>query len=286
MKRLVILGLLMTLVLGMQAATKRALVIGIGPYPASSGWARINGDKDIPVVEKLLQANGFQQKNIYTLCNEQATFSAICNQMEKIISIAQPGDFLYIQFSGHGQQITDRNGDEPDGYDEAWVPYDAPMQYTKGVYEGERHITDDRLNGWLHRMRKRVGESGKIIVVADACHSGDGTRGPAEEEAAQHLVIRGTSDKFIIPGASQQAQRQSFPIEWISISACKPYQCNYEYNGMGSLTYALYQERERLSTLTGKQLHQSIRQSIQRVIPQTQTPVVDMTDDDRDNRIF
>lgn len=276
----------MTLVLGMQAATKRALVIGIGPYPASSGWARINGDKDIPVVEKLLQANGFQQKNIYTLCNEQATFSAICNQMEKIISIAQPGDFLYIQFSGHGQQITDRNGDEPDGYDEAWVPYDAPMQYTKGVYEGERHITDDRLNGWLHRMRKRVGESGKIIVVADACHSGDGTRGPAEEEAAQHLVIRGTSDKFIIPGASQQAQRQSFPIEWISISACKPYQCNYEYNGMGSLTYALYQERERLSTLTGKQLHQSIRQSIQRVIPQTQTPVVDMTDDDRDNRIF
>lgn len=276
----------MTLVLGMQAATKRALVIGIGPYPASSGWARINGDKDIPVVEKLLQANGFQQKNIYTLCNEQATFSAICNQMEKIISIAQPGDFLYIQFSGHGQQITDRNGDEPDGYDEAWVPYDAPMQYTKGVYEGERHITDDRLNGWLHRMRKRVGESGKIIVVADACHSGDGTRGPAEEEAAQHLVIRGTSDKFIIPGAPQQAQRQSFPIEWISISACKPYQCNYEYNGMGSLTYALYQERERLSTLTGKQLHQSIRQSIQRVIPQTQTPVVDMTDDDRDNRIF
>ena len=40
-------------------ATKRALVIGIGNYPTESGWAKINGDKDIPLVREILLTNGF-----------------------------------------------------------------------------------------------------------------------------------------------------------------------------------------------------------------------------------
>lgn len=272
---------------GVHAGVKRALVIGIGAYPASSGWTQINGDKDIPVVEKMLTANGFKKADIVRLSNEKATFAAICMEMERMISKAEKGDFVYIQFSGHGQQITDRNGDETDGYDEAWVPYDAPLRYAKGKYEGERHITDDKLNGWLHRLRQRVGPNGKIIVVADACHSGDGTRGTQEEEQQQKVVIRGTSDNFVIPGITRPATpATNYPIEWISISACKPYQCNYEYKGMGSLTYALYQEKDQLQKLTGKQLHQRIRSSIQRIIPQTQTPVLDMQEADKDKRIF
>ena len=258
------------------AATRRALVIGIGPYPTESGWAKINGDKDIPYVEEMLLLNGFQKKGITELKNEQATYAAICQHMESLIATAQSGDFVYIHFSGHGQQITDLNGDEDEGFDEAWIPYDAQFAYQKGVYEGQNHILDDQLNGWLHRLRQQVGEKGKIVVVADACHSGDGTR--SSEEMEQQYVIRGTSDTFIIPASRRTSTGTSYPIEWVSISACKPYQCNFEYKGMGSLTYALYQERKGFSNMTCTQLHQRIRTHIQTVVPQTQTPVLDAKD--------
>lgn len=284
MKRAFLLGCLLLILLAPQAAVRRALVIGIGAYPASGGWAKINGDKDVDVVEKMLLKNGWKSKDICRLRNEQATYSAICNEMEKMISIAQPGDFIYIHFSGHGQQITDRDGDEEDGYDEAWIPYDAPMQYRKGVYEGQHHITDDRLNGWLHRIRKRVGKQGQIVVVADACHSGDGTRGQDEED--DQWIVRGTSDNFVIPGPKSVQKHTDHPIEWVSISACKPYQCNYEYHGMGSLTYALSEVAGQLKTLTGRQLQQHIRTTVKNVIPRTQTPVMDMPEQQRENVIF
>jgi hypothetical protein len=232
----------------------------------------------------MLLKNGWKSKDICRLRNEQATYSAICNEMEKMISIAQPGDFIYIHFSGHGQQITDRDGDEEDGYDEAWIPYDAPMQYRKGVYEGQHHITDDRLNGWLHRIRKRVGKQGQIVVVADACHSGDGTRGQDEDD--DQWIVRGTSDNFVIPGPKSAQKHTDHPIEWVSISACKPYQCNYEYHGMGSLTYALSEVAGQLKTLTGRQLQQHIRTTVKNVIPRTQTPVMDMPEQQRENVIF
>lgn len=267
------------------AATKRALVIGIGSYPTSGGWSPINGDKDIPIVENILLANGFQKKDIVKLQNEKATFASICSEMESLISRAKTGDFIYIHFSGHGQQISDQNGDETDGFDEAWIPYDAPQAYTAGKYEGQRHITDDHLNHWLHRLRTHIGPTGMLIVVADACHSGDGTRDTEEEEEEQ-IVIRGTSDKFIIPTATSQPAEEMYPVEWISISACKPYQCNYEYKGMGSLTYAIYQEREQLQNLTAKQLHSRIRTHISEVVPKTQTPVVDMPEQYRDEILF
>jgi len=260
------------------AVTRRALVIGIGSYPATSGWAAINGDKDIPYVEEMLLLNGFQKKDIVELKNEQATYAAICRQMETLIAQSQTGDFVYIHFSGHGQQVSDLNGDEDEGYDESWIPYDAQFAYQKGVYEGGNHILDDQLNTWLHSLREKIGANGKIVVVADACHSGDGTRS-AEEEKKSHVVIRGTSDTFVIPSSVRRTTGGNlYPVEWVSISACKPYQCNFEYKGMGSLTYALYQERQVFSGITCGELHQRIRTHIQQVVPQTQTPVLDTQD--------
>ena len=286
MKRIFSVILSLFMVFSLQAYnTHRALIIGIGDYPASGGWDKINGDKDIPIVEKMLLANGFSKKNITKLKNEQATYSAISTEIQNLISASQPGDFVYIHFSGHGQQITDTDGDEEDGYDEAWIPYDAGMQYAKGKYEGEHHIVDDQLNEWLHSIREKIGEEGKIIVVADACHSGSSTRGAEDKDK---VVVRGTAAHFTIPatGKAQQSGRQSVPIEWITISACKPYQSNYEYNGMGSLTYALSQEAGNFNTLTNAQLRQRIRSHIQQVVRQTQTPVVELPQENETNTFF
>lgn len=267
-------------------ATKRALVIGVGAYPESTGWKAINGDKDIPVVTAMLNDNGFQSQDIVTLKNEQATCARITSEMKSLVAKCNTGDFVFIHFSGHGQQITDLDGDEDDGLDEAWVPYDACLTYQKGKYEGQNHLLDDQLNVWLSEMRRKVGDNGKIVVVADACHSGGSTRAVGDEEE-QGWVARGTSDTFIIPGshtayngASQQAG------DWVLISACKSNETNYEYKGTGSLTYALSQLKGDLTNLTNKQIRIKAKGIICQIIPFNQNPQIDCPDTRKDVTFF
>lgn len=253
-------------------ATRRALIIGIGAYPNENGWNKINGDKDIPMVKQILRDNNFAEKDIVVLRNEQATYTTICKELNNLISLSQRGDYIYIHFSGHGQQVTDTNGDEEDGYDEAWIPYDSKYQYLEGEYEGENHLTDDQLNHYLHEMRERIGDKGKIIVIADACHSGGSSREPQD---SCKYIIRGASDKFIIPHASSNDKTPQYEIEWTIISACKSYQCNYEYQGSGSLTYALFQIRKDFSALSARQIRQKVSICISNIIKYTQTPVLE-----------
>ena len=283
MKKFICIILLIAASYNLSHATKRALVIGIGNYPEASGWAKINGDKDLPIVRDMLLANGFQSKDIVELKNESATADAIRKALDALVSKAAKGDVIYIHFSGHGQQITDLHGDEEDGFDEAWIPIDAQFSYAKGKYEGENHIVDDQLNQWLSQLRSKVGATGKITVVADACHSGGGSRGDEDET---EYVVRGTSDAFVIPGNTKPFSGEVGTIDWIFISACKSYQCNYEYKGTGSLTYALGQQKANLSSTPAQQIQRSIRSTIANIIPFTQTPVLEASVEGTQQSLF
>ena len=242
------------------AQNNTALVIGIGDYPAENGWRKINGDRDIEIVCAFLQANGFSKNEITTLKNDEATKENIVQQFQLLAKNAKTGDCIYIHFSGHGQQITDTDGDEDDGWDEAWIPYNAKKVYKKGVYEGENHLIDDQINELLLHIRKKIGATGKLIIVADACHSGDGTRG--EEEDEEDVIIRGTPDRFIIPGNFPKKNEIRKPIQWIIISACLAYQNNYEckVNGKnyGSLSYSLYLLRKEIGGVSLKNAYDMI----------------------------
>ena len=283
MKKFICIILLIAASYNLSHATKRALVIGIGNYPEASGWAKINGDKDLPIVRDMLLANGFQSTDIVELKNESATADAIRKALDALVSKAAKGDVIYIHFSGHGQQITDIHGDEEDGFDEAWIPIDAQFSYAKGKYEGENHIVDDQLNQWLSQLRSKVGATGKITVVADACHSGGGSRGDEDET---EYVVRGTSDAFVIPGNTKPFSGEVGTIDWIFISACKSYQCNYEYKGTGSLTYALGQQKANLSSTPAQQIQRSIRSTIASIIPFTQTPVLEASVEGTQQSLF
>jgi hypothetical protein len=200
---------------------KKALLIGIGNYPTESGWNRIHGDNDVSIIQPVLQSYGFEHENIKTLINADATFSGISRAFENLIENCNKNDIVYIQFSGHGQQITDLNNDEEDGFDESWVAYDALLSYVSGVYHGQCHFTDDNLNRYAQRLRNKVGRHGKIIVVSDACHSGGGARGDEDD------IARGSRDKFIIPISQskpvKEDQVEDMPL--LFIAACKSACC-------------------------------------------------------------
>lgn len=234
--KIVFLVLLLFLSVSMVAQTKRALVIGIGQQKDKS-WAKINGDKDVQYVQQMLRNAGYA--DVRTLVNEQATKAGIVTAFKKLTDKCKTGDIVYMQFSGHGQLVTDVNGDEQDGWDEAWIPYDAYLEYGRKD-RGEKHLIDDEINVLLTGIRNKIGDSGKLLVVVDACHSGDSSRGDEDE------VIRGVKDEFVIP-IKEKGKTVKAPERWITLSACKDFQLNQEMKTpkVGKLTYALYMTAQK-----------------------------------------
>lgn len=233
--RYTILMLIMLFPVSLMGQARYALLIGIGNYPEESGWNTIHGNNDISIINDALLRQGFQEQNIIQLKDSIATKQNIIAAFIILQDKCQNGDIAYIHFSGHGQQVTDLNGDEGDGYDESWIPYDACKTYEPGKYEGQNHLVDDELNSYLTRLRARVGSKGKIVVVADACHSGSGSRGQSDEE----VFIRGSKERFIIPNVNQTNKVKSEPTEWLFIAACKPYQSNYEHRTKDGTYYGV-----------------------------------------------
>lgn len=252
-----------------EARQKHALVIGLGKQLDSS-WSTIHGDRDVKIVTAMLKSEGYT--DITTLTNEQATKSAIVGALQAMTARAKTGDAIYIHFSGHGQRMTDIDGDErDDAYDETWIPYDAYRRYCSADH-GEKHLSDDEVSELLTALRGRVGQQGTIVVVVDACHSGDSTRGSDDT-----LCVRGVYDNFVIPNVTRGTAKPNEEL-WLTLSACKSYQRNYEHpNGYGKLTYALYSLRGDMGTMTNDEVEQTVNRYMQRadVSPVgVQTPVL------------
>ena len=146
-------------------SVRRALLIGIGKYQV---LPRLPGSKnDIDLVHQVLVSRyGFSEHNIRTVQDEAASREGMLAAFNQIVREAGPDDVVYIHYSGHGSQVQDLNGDEPDDQlDETIVPAD-------GRTEGVPDITDDELEEILSRLK-----TPKAVVVLDSCHSGTATRG-------------------------------------------------------------------------------------------------------------
>ncbi len=122
--------------------------------------------------------------------------------------------FAWVHFSGHGTQVRDASGDEPDGKDECIVPSD---------YKTAGFITDDQLRGILATFAPTC----RVVVVLDSCHSGtavdlkylwgtSAARTPQVQNklaiAAPVLLLSGCGDSQtsadaygLVPGEPQQA---------------------------------------------------------------------------------
>ncbi len=252
MKRLLFIGIISIVSLCCQAQQKHALIIAIADYPTESGWSKINSDNDRSLLVPEFKRLGFK---VTTLQNEQATKRGIIRSLSQLAKQVRPHDKVCIHFSCHGQQMEDDNKDEPDGLDEALIPYDAFLSYQKGIYEGNNHLRDDELEEHLTIIRKTLGEKGTLLVTLDACHSGTADR---DEEYVEDddAPIRGTSaifssNPFFLSPESKKVERQNILPQkegmssYCIISACQPFQRNFETKVKGAyygtLSYALYQ---------------------------------------------
>ena len=234
--RKLLLIILMAILLPMgtiSAKNKYALLVGISNYHAiipNTEWNDIHGVNDVRLISPILRDQGF---HIDELLDDKATYKNIISRLNMLIKRSTKGAIVYLHFSCHGQPFEDLDGDEQDGWDESIVPVDAPISYRKGQYEGQRHLIDDELNKYVERLRQKVGNTGYVYVVIDACHSGRSSRDLDEV----HLV-RGTKRGFSPSGLTYKPKREKethyklsssssmAPITYLE--ACKSTQYNTE----------------------------------------------------------
>ena len=274
--------LLLSVSPSLQAQTRRALVIGIGQQE-DKAWGKINGDKDVAYVAEMLKGAMYKEENITRLVNRQATKVGIIGAFKRMVASCRQGDMVYIHYSGHGQQMTDVHNDERDRLDECWIPYDA-CRKVSATYHGEKHLTDDELNVYLNAIRNKIGAKGKLLVVIDACHSGDGTRGEDDE------IARGVEDTLVVDSQNARGLYETFEAiksffmgdngkenvvntkakpraeRWITISACRSDQVNIEMKSpaVGKLTYALWKELKNSDKVNNDEFMRRIRKFVNR----------------------
>src|SRR5262245_20215046 len=136
----------------------RALCIGIDEYPTP--YELYGCVRDSRAWAQALTARGFE---VTSLANGHATREAILSGLSALVDQASAGDSVVFQFSGHGTQVDDLDGDERDGKDEALCPFDWST--------GALIIDDD-----LRALFARLGAGVTCTCFVDCCHSGTITR--------------------------------------------------------------------------------------------------------------
>lgn len=230
------------------AQRKRAFLVGISHYDtALTGyqWNDINGVEDVNILCPALKKQGFATT---TLLDDQATFDNIVSQITLFTNKTKKGDIIYLHFSTHGQPVEDLNDDEEDGWDESIVPIDAYKIYKKGIYEGQKHLTDDLLNKYIKKLREKAGPTGFLYVVIDACHAGTSSRSNDETIRGTHVGFT-YNNKIFRPSKNKKSHYRIDPSakqsDILFIEACRPDQVNTEINvdgkRFGPLSYHIVQ---------------------------------------------
>jgi len=118
------------------------------------GWnVKLRGcENDARAMSRIAERQGYAPTLILT---QEATSARVFRELALAARSLADGDTLLLTFSGHGSQIDDVTGDEPDLKDEVWLLFD-------------RFILDDEMYNALAQFRVGV----RILVVLDSCHSG------------------------------------------------------------------------------------------------------------------
>jgi hypothetical protein len=154
--------------------SKRAICVGINKfanYPQFALNGCVNDAQDMAKLCKGLL--GFKSSEVALLADAQATKANVMAKLGAAVKDAKAGKigYLLFSFSSHGTQMADKSGDEPDGMDEAFVPYDIAQK--GNAWDPAHIICDDE----LHDLFQQLPENVLLEVYLDTCHSGTGLRG-------------------------------------------------------------------------------------------------------------
>jgi metacaspase-1 len=208
---------------------------------------------------------GFKSSMLLT---SEATAAAVTSAIAQAAAELEAGDIFVVSYSGHGGQVPDVSGDEPDGRDETWVLFD-------------RQLIDDELYALWGKFKEGV----RILLLSDSCHSGSVARDAFYAASPTNATY---SDRFkFMPRATEEAtyaahrelydelqagssgDRESIGASVLLISGCADSQTSRDGDRNG-----LFTEKLRAVWADGAfaGAYPAFYQAIGRLMPPDQTP--------------
>lgn len=187
MRKFLLTSALCLLALPAVARENHALLIAAADYDNLEQKWWLNGPKnDAVLVETYLTTEApvpFAAGNVTVLADapghDRATLDNIRKAFADLAATVQPGDFVYLHFSGHGTQAPAANPEtELDGLDEMFLPVDIGKWGDK-VGHVENALVDDEIGQMIDAIRAKGAD---VWVVFDSCHSGTATRAVETDE--------------------------------------------------------------------------------------------------------
>jgi len=174
------------------ARTNYAVLMAVTAYPnLPPKNALIGPNHDAKLVREYLTTRApikFDAANVTILAdgldgaNASPTRAQILSTLAEVADKAQPGDFVYLHYSGHGsQQPTLTPETETDGLDEILLPADS-APWDKEAKRIPNALVDDEIGEALDAVRDK---GAFVWIVVDACNSGSVTRAAAVGTADQ-----------------------------------------------------------------------------------------------------
>jgi caspase domain-containing protein/uncharacterized protein DUF4384 len=242
---------------GTDGLMKFALQVGIDDYQYVStldGCVQDILDMKPVLVKKF----GFPEANIVTLTNRQATHAAIVEAFKThLIGNAKkhPNAIVVFQYSGHGSQTDDGNGDEGDKLDETLVSVDSRDPQNK-VFD----ITDDELNNLFEQLSQFTSN---ITFILDSCHSGSATRGENKVRRVSKDVRPQPPQPPLSSGSSSSQTRDGERVDVL------PRNERYVTISGSRSTEVSNERRERFALKTNGAMTFHLLRALQRAKPET-----------------
>lgn len=173
-----------------------ALLIGANKYPSlEERWWLKGPSNDVELVATYLTTEApvpFPSGNVVVLSDgvpggTAPTLAAIREAFADLTAKVEPGDFVYLHFSGHGTQAPAKDpATELDGLDELFLPVDIGP-WSKQVGEVQNALVDDEIGALIDGLRSKGAD---VWAVFDSCNSGTVTRGvdAVDEEVRTRLL--------------------------------------------------------------------------------------------------
>jgi len=178
------------------SAKDRVLLIGIDEYRSHHVQDIEGCENDALLLREFLKEKlGFRDSDVRLLLNEQATEAGIRAAVQRwLVDGTQPGDRVFLSYSGHGTRVPDLSGDEDrDGMDEALAAHDVvprePVRPGEPVVPAGGYITDDEVSRWIASLHGR-----QVVMLFDSCHSGTISRGVGGKAQHESRFLRFRGD--------------------------------------------------------------------------------------------
>lgn len=165
------------------AGTRHALLVAVTEYPYLPPNNALRGpNNDARLIRDYLLHSApvaFQPENMTILADDfegasgSPTLAVIRGAMAELALRVEPGDFVYLHFSGHGHQQPSRFPErEIDGLDEVFMPRDVGIM-SREMREWPNGYVDKTIKEDLDAIRRN---GAFVWAVFDCCHAGTMTR--------------------------------------------------------------------------------------------------------------